>query len=173
MMMFVQIYSSVPTSQMSPYRPWPTSCWRGLSILAGLWSTRASSRYITSCVTETRSVPPINHQPSVKTQIVSLFCFQRFTQYLASSNSNFQLANFLDKTGVQGNPGLSQSSFDQTVQRRFMELQLKLFTWTRGLKLITNELKLQVTVGDVSTHQHVCVLSSVVWERGGGLPSTV
>ena len=30
------------------------------------------------------------------------FCFQRFTQYLASSNSNFQLANFLDKTGVQG-----------------------------------------------------------------------
>ena len=28
--------------------------------------------------------------------------FQRFTQYLASSNSNFQLANFLDKTGVQG-----------------------------------------------------------------------
>ena len=28
--------------------------------------------------------------------------FQRFTQYLASSNSNFQLSNFLDKTGVQG-----------------------------------------------------------------------
>ena len=32
-------------------------------------------------------------------------CFQRFTQYLASSNSNFQLANFLDKTGVQGKEG--------------------------------------------------------------------
>ena len=32
-------------------------------------------------------------------------CFQRFTQYLASSNSNFQLANFLDKTGVQGKDG--------------------------------------------------------------------
>merc|ERR1719461_2176343 len=27
---------------------------------------------------------------------------ERFTQYLASSNSNFQLSNFLDKTGVQG-----------------------------------------------------------------------
>ena len=27
---------------------------------------------------------------------------QRFTQYLASSNSNFQLNGFLDKTGVQG-----------------------------------------------------------------------
>ena len=37
-----------------------------------------------------------------------LMCYgnERFTQYLASSNSNFQLANFLDKTGVQGNPGL-------------------------------------------------------------------
>jgi len=33
-----------------------------------------------------------------------LMCYgnERFTQYLASSNSNFQLANFLDKTGVQG-----------------------------------------------------------------------
>lgn len=32
------------------------------------------------------------------------FCrtFQRFTQYLASSNSTFQLSNFLDKSGVQG-----------------------------------------------------------------------
>ena len=30
------------------------------------------------------------------------FAFQRFTQYLASSNSNFQLNGFLDKTGVQG-----------------------------------------------------------------------
>lgn len=28
--------------------------------------------------------------------------FQRFTQYLASSNSTFQLSNFLDKSGVQG-----------------------------------------------------------------------
>ena len=28
--------------------------------------------------------------------------FQRFTQYLASSNSNFQLSNYLDKSGVQG-----------------------------------------------------------------------
>lgn len=28
--------------------------------------------------------------------------FQRFTQYLASSNSNFQLNSFLDKGGVQG-----------------------------------------------------------------------
>lgn len=27
---------------------------------------------------------------------------QRFTQYLASSNSTFQLSNFLDKSGVQG-----------------------------------------------------------------------
>jgi hypothetical protein len=33
-----------------------------------------------------------------------LMCYgnERFTQYLASSNSNFQLNNFLDKTGVQG-----------------------------------------------------------------------
>lgn len=33
-----------------------------------------------------------------------LMCYgnERFTQYLASSNSNFQLSNFLDKTGVQG-----------------------------------------------------------------------
>jgi phosphatidylinositol-binding clathrin assembly protein len=31
-----------------------------------------------------------------------LFTLQRFTQYLASSNSTFQLSNFLDKTGVQG-----------------------------------------------------------------------
>jgi len=32
-----------------------------------------------------------------------LMCYgnERFTQYLASSNSNFQLSNFLDKTGVQ------------------------------------------------------------------------
>ena len=41
------------------------------------------------------SVPP---NPSYKLTLM----FQRFTQYLASSNSNFQLANFLDKTGVQG-----------------------------------------------------------------------
>jgi len=36
-----------------------------------------------------------------------LMCYgnERFTQYLASSNSNFQLSNFLDKTGVQGNGG--------------------------------------------------------------------
>jgi hypothetical protein len=35
---------------------------------------------------------------------VSFFFFslQRFTQYLASSNSTFQLSNFLDKSGVQG-----------------------------------------------------------------------
>jgi len=31
-----------------------------------------------------------------------LFYLQRFTQYLASSNSTFQLSNFLDKSGVQG-----------------------------------------------------------------------
>merc|ERR1711962_1625257 len=33
-----------------------------------------------------------------------LMCYgnERFVQYLASSNSNFQLNNFLDKTGVQG-----------------------------------------------------------------------
>lgn len=30
------------------------------------------------------------------------FYFQRFTQYLASSNSSFQLSHFLDKSGVQG-----------------------------------------------------------------------
>jgi len=30
------------------------------------------------------------------------FSLQRFTQYLASSNSTFQLSNFLDKSGVQG-----------------------------------------------------------------------
>ena len=30
------------------------------------------------------------------------FSFQRFTQYLASSNTNFQLSNFMDKGGVQG-----------------------------------------------------------------------
>ena len=28
--------------------------------------------------------------------------FQRFVQYLASSNTSFQLSNFLDKGGVQG-----------------------------------------------------------------------
>jgi len=33
-----------------------------------------------------------------------MMCYgnERFTQYLASSNSNFQLSSFLDKTGVQG-----------------------------------------------------------------------
>jgi hypothetical protein len=31
-----------------------------------------------------------------------VFSLQRFTQYLASSNSTFQLSNFLDKSGVQG-----------------------------------------------------------------------
>ena len=35
-------------------------------------------------------------------QVFFNFAFQRFTQYLASSNSNFQLNGFLDKTGVQG-----------------------------------------------------------------------
>lgn len=30
------------------------------------------------------------------------FIFQRFMQYLASSNSTFNLSNFLDKGGVQG-----------------------------------------------------------------------
>ena len=34
--------------------------------------------------------------------ILIFFLFQRFTQYLASSNSSFQLSNFLDKGGVQG-----------------------------------------------------------------------
>ncbi|KAK9743515.1 GAF domain [Popillia japonica] len=34
----------------------------------------------------------------------NLMCYgnERFTQYLASSNSSFQLSNFLDKSGVQG-----------------------------------------------------------------------
>ncbi|KAL3284338.1 hypothetical protein HHI36_018502 [Cryptolaemus montrouzieri] len=33
-----------------------------------------------------------------------MMCYgnERFTQYLASSNSTFQLSNFLDKSGVQG-----------------------------------------------------------------------
>jgi hypothetical protein len=33
-----------------------------------------------------------------------LMCYgnERFTQYMASSNSTFQLSNFLDKSGVQG-----------------------------------------------------------------------
>ncbi|XP_003695663.1 phosphatidylinositol-binding clathrin assembly protein LAP-like, partial [Apis florea] len=33
-----------------------------------------------------------------------MLCYgnERFTQYLASSNSTFQLSNFLDKSGVQG-----------------------------------------------------------------------
>lgn len=38
-------------------------------------------------------------------KVTCLFLFfylQRFTQYLASSNSTFQLNNFLDKSGVQG-----------------------------------------------------------------------
>lgn len=34
--------------------------------------------------------------------LLFLFSLQRFTQYLASSNSTFQLSNFLDKSGVQG-----------------------------------------------------------------------
>jgi hypothetical protein len=40
-----------------------------------------------------------------KDSVIVLFLFfslQRFTQYLASSNSTFQLSNFLDKSGVQG-----------------------------------------------------------------------
>ena len=40
------------------------------------------------------------------------FAFQRFTQYLASSNSNFQLNGFLDKTGVQGL--LTKMKFEKT-----------------------------------------------------------
>jgi len=34
--------------------------------------------------------------------IIGTLLSQRFTQYLASSNTNFQLSNFLDKSGVHG-----------------------------------------------------------------------
>ena len=33
---------------------------------------------------------------------IIIFTLQRFIQYLASSNSSFNLSNFLDKGGVQG-----------------------------------------------------------------------
>ena len=35
----------------------------------------------------------------------SIIFLQRFIQYLASSNSSFNLSNFLDKSGVQGKTG--------------------------------------------------------------------
>ena len=38
----------------------------------------------------------------IKLTSAMTFLLQRFTQYLASSNSTFQLSNFLDKSGVQG-----------------------------------------------------------------------
>ena len=43
----------------------------------------------------------------LKFRIIMVHCFvfsffQRFTQYLASNNCTFNLANFIDKTGVQG-----------------------------------------------------------------------
>ena len=49
---------------------------------------------------EVRNIDLTRFRQFMKTDHILLF--QRFTQYLASSNSNFQLANFLDKTGVQG-----------------------------------------------------------------------
>jgi len=51
-----------------------------------------------------------------------LMCYgnERFTQYLASSNSNFQLSNFLDKTGVQGK--LLSSCFSAIVMRFITQL---------------------------------------------------
>lgn len=44
------------------------------------------------------------YQVILKKKLTSAMTFllQRFTQYLASSNSTFQLSNFLDKSGVQG-----------------------------------------------------------------------
>ncbi|XP_028164119.1 phosphatidylinositol-binding clathrin assembly protein LAP-like [Ostrinia furnacalis] len=39
---------------------------------------------------------------------------ERFTQYLASSNSTFQLSNFLDKSGVQGAAGARIGEFIQS-----------------------------------------------------------
>lgn len=39
----------------------------------------------------------------IYTQHLSIFIWQRFTQYLASSNCSFQLNNFLDKGNVAGN----------------------------------------------------------------------
>lgn len=35
-------------------------------------------------------------------ELIDSLSFQRFIQYLASSNSTFNLSNFLDKGGVQG-----------------------------------------------------------------------
>ncbi|KAK9882117.1 hypothetical protein WA026_018958 [Henosepilachna vigintioctopunctata] len=44
-----------------------------------------------------------------------MMCYgnERFTQYLASSNSTFQLSNFLDKSGVQGFPG-NKNGYDMS-----------------------------------------------------------
>ncbi|XP_014362860.1 phosphatidylinositol-binding clathrin assembly protein LAP isoform X9 [Papilio machaon] len=39
---------------------------------------------------------------------------ERFTQYLASSNSTFQLSNFLDKSGVQGAAGARIGGYDMS-----------------------------------------------------------
>ncbi|CAG2054950.1 unnamed protein product [Timema podura] len=42
------------------------------------------------------------HSEGLVKSNLNYYLFQRFTQYLASSNSTFQLSNFLDKSGVQG-----------------------------------------------------------------------
>ena len=38
--------------------------------------------------------------------------FQRFVQYLASSNTSFQLSNFLDKGGVQGKNTMNHIQYE-------------------------------------------------------------
>ena len=50
--------------------------------------------------------------------------FQRFTQFLASSNTNFQLSNFLDKSGVQGR----KTDLMMTHARLFVYRVKELFT---------------------------------------------
>ena len=95
-----QTSCTAPTSRTCRSRRWPT-CWsRERRTRAGWWSTRRSSPPTTSCAMATR-YQPINEW-HVCLEVFLNFAFQRFTQYLASSNSNFQLNGFLDKTGVQG-----------------------------------------------------------------------
>ncbi|XP_066582305.1 phosphatidylinositol-binding clathrin assembly protein unc-11 isoform X1 [Prorops nasuta] len=88
-----------------------------LTFLAKLLWTRASLSDLIHCTTEPNvSIPQLANLLIERSQntnwtvvfkalitVHHMLCYgnERFTQYLASSNSTFQLSNFLDKSGVQ------------------------------------------------------------------------
>ena len=136
----LQICFTVPTSRMCRSQRWPT-CW-----------SRDERTQNPSWVVVYKALITTHHLMCYGNEVaislckicnVTFFLFlQRFTQYVASSNSNFQLNGFLDKTGVQGESMLiCKKIWGMCTQSRLLTVNL-FYLW----------------VGVLGFHIQICVL---------------